>query len=316
MRYLLATLLALFMASQSMADDFIVIVYDSSGSMDGRMSASTDGSKRMDVGKKALIEVLSKVPSSTKVGILTFDGWVYELGKTDRQKLTSAIQSIRSGGGTPLYEFVRAGATRLLEERERQNNIGTYKLVIVTDGEAGDDHLNRENKRRDGSTQIGVMDDIALRNLAVDAIGLDMGRDHPIKSIIASKGLGSYMSGDDPTSLTTSLSQAVAEVSFGDDDSAGSEAFAVLQDLPDEFFVISIKGLSTFQNHPIGEKPPVITVAADGTMIQTPAEGNEAIPEPASGGSGIGGIILMVFGGIVGIVLILIIIGSMGGRRY
>lgn len=311
MRFLLAAVLAFVVASQTFADDFIVIVYDTSGSMDERMDHVQDRPTRMKVGQDALVEVLSKVPPSTKVGLLTFDGWAYELGKVDRQKLTTAIRSTRGGGGTPLYEYVRAGATRLLEERERQSNIGTYKLIVVTDGVANDDRLNEDSERRDGSVQPGVMADIATRNIAVDAIGLDMQGDHPIQQIIAAKGLGTYMAGDDPKSLTTSLSQAVAEVSFEGGDT-GEDAFAVLDDLPDEFFVIAVKGLSTFANHPIGEKPKVVVIAPDGTTIAQEAPGNEPVPEMGEEGGGVFGVIL-VGAGVVFAVLLLV--GMMSRRR-
>ena len=310
--FLMATVLAFVMAGSSFADDFIVIVYDTSGSMGERMG---DRQTRMQVGQDALIEVLSKVPASTKIGILTFDGWVYELGKVDKQSVTSAIRSTRPGGGTPLYEYIRAGATRLLEERQRQNNIGSYKLIVVTDGVANDDNLNQESKRRDGSVVPGVMDDIASRNIAIDAIGLDMPGDHPIKEIIVAKGLGSYMAGDDPTSLTVSLEKAVAEVSFSGGDT-GEDAFKVLNDLPDEFFVISIQGLSTFANHPIGEKPPVVVIRADGTALVEQAPGNEPIPEVGEGGSGVGFVLLCVLGGCVAAVILFVIVGSMSNRRY
>lgn len=313
MKWIMALTLAFVMAGQTLADDFIVVVLDTSGSMDEEMDSVKNRPTRMKVAQDALVEVLSQLPSSTKVGLLTFDDWAYPLGKVDRQKLTQAIRSTRAGGGTPLYGYIRTGATRLLEERERQNNIGNYKLIVVTDGVANDDNLNQASAFRDGTVRPGVMEDIAKRNITVDAIGLDMQGDHPIKQVISNYGIGSYMAGEDPSSLKTSLRKATAEISLDGSDT-GEDAFAVLQDLPDEFFVISIKGLSTFQNHPIGEKPKILVMSADGTTVVDTQEapGNEP---PPSGGMGIGGVMLLVFGGVVCVVVLVVVMGSMG-RRY
>ncbi len=308
MRYLLALALVVAMTGQTMADDFIVFVVDSSGSMGDRMSG---GKTRMVTAQDALIEVVSQVPNNTRIGILTFDGWVYDLQKVDRTKITKAIRSIRPGGGTPLYEYIRGGATRLLKERENRLNKGTYRLVIVTDGAAGDDRLNRTSEFGDGTTRLGVMDDIARRRIGVDAIGLDMEGDHAISDIIKSKNLGTYMKGNDPKSLRRSLEKAVAEITLSGKDTDES-AFKELDQLPDAFFFVAIKGLTTNQNHPIGEKPPIVTVNAEtGVITTTPDPGNEKVPELGEEDAGGGGMaILYIVGGVLAAILLLVFFRS------
>jgi hypothetical protein len=286
MKYLLATILAIVMTGQTFADDYIVIVFDSSGSMDNRMRSVKDQPIRMDVAKTALIEVVSQVSDNTKVGILTFGGWAYELQSVDRAKLKQAVQQIRPGGGTPLYEYIRAGATTLLEERAKQLNKGNYRLVIVTDGEAGDEHLNSDDTFRDGTPKLGVMNDISRRNIGVDAIGLDMTGEHAISQIIRSKNLGTYMAGNDPKSLTQSLQKAVAEVSLDSKDTGGEDIFKELEELPDEFFTVAVAGLTTNQNHPIGEKPPVVMVSDEGVTTTVPDPMNEEVPAMGEDNSG------------------------------
>lgn len=313
MRPLITTLLlVLCLTTVIQADDSIVIVFDTSGSMGDYMRSAQKS--RMEVAQDALVEVLSQVPDTTKIGILTFDGWIYELGLVNREKIGKAIRSARTGGGTPLYEYIRAGGTALLKERAQQLNSGSYKILVVTDGEAGDEYLNRSSKFSDGSIKLGVLDDIMSRNIVIDAIGLDMQGDHSL----ATKINGSYMRGDDSNSLVEAVSKAIAEVSFEGNQNVGEEAFADIAEIPDDAVMAIIKGLTTFQNHPVGEKPPVQVVREDGTVTYEPDPANEPVAVPGED-SGVG--ILAILGILVGIVAIvivvmIIVVNSSGGGYY
>lgn len=294
----------LALAGIARADDSIVIVLDTSGSMGDYMR--TARKSKMEVAQDALVDVLSKVPDTTKVGILTFDGWIYDIGKVDRSSLETAIRQTRPGGGTPLYEFMRAGATRLLQEREKQLNVGFYKLLVISDGEAGDNDLNQDSQFPDGSTRPGVLADILSRNLTVDTIALDMADDHPLQHLIN----GTYMRGDDPASLKKAVSQAVAEVGFGDNKDASVEAFADIADLPVAAVKPILAGLTTFPNYPIGEKAPVAVVRADGTVGYEAAPGNIPVAAPATGGMSGGTVCLIVLGIAVGAIILAFIIAA------
>ena len=301
MKYVLALMLALVMAGQTFADDFIVIVLDTSGSMGEHMNNVEGRPTRIKVAQDAMIEVLSKVPDTTKVGILSFDKWVYDIQQVDRAKLQAAIRNTKPGGGTPLYEYLRAGATRLLEERERMDNKGNFKILVVTDGVANDDALNRDSRFDNGTIRPGVLQDVMQRNVVVDAIGLDMQSDHPLKTIIN----GSYMAGDDPSSLKQSLRQAVAEVKMDGKDT-DADAFSEINDIPDVLIMCALRGLTTFQNHPIGEKPPEKVVRADGTVTTQPDPTNESVPELGEGGGGsVGLVILGLFAGVIALVVLI-----------
>lgn len=308
MRPLIITLFVLCLTTVTQSDDSIVIVFDTSGSMGDYMRSARKS--RMEVAQDALVEVLSQVPDTTKIGILTFDGWIYELGLVNREKIEKAIRSARTGGGTPLYEYIRAGGTALLEERAQQLNSGSYKILIVTDGEAGDEYLNRSSKFGDGSIRLGVLDDIMSRNIVIDAIGLDMQGNHSL----ATKINGSYMRGDDSDSLVEAVSKAIAEVSFEGNQNAGEEAFADIAEIPDDAVMAIIKGLTTFQNHPVGEKPLVQVVREDGTVTYEPDPANE--PVAVLGESGVS--ILAILGILVGIaaivIVIMIIVNNSSGR--
>lgn len=295
MKYIVAVILALCFSSTALASDNIIIVLDTSGSMGDHMRSAR--ATRMVVAQNALVEVLSKVPDTTKVGILTFDGWIYELDFVDRMKIEKAIRSTRPSGGTPLYQFMREGGTSLLTEREDQLNVGSYKLLVITDGQASDDKLNRSRELSDGSVKLGVLDDVMSRNIVVDTIALNMNSDHPLKNTIN----GTYMKGDDPDSLTKAMTQAVAEVGFGDSQDASEDAFKDIAELPIDGSMAILQGLSTFPNHPIGEKPKIAVVKDDGTVVmqEDPTNVEFKEDEGISFGFILGFIGIIILGGLI-----------------
>lgn len=298
MKTLFAALLTLMMAGSALADDYVVIVFDNSGSMNDTIRSV--GKTRMEVAQDALVGVLSKLPDTTKVGILTFSGWIYDIQTVNRPVLEKAIRDTRANTGTPLYEFIRQGATRLLKERQDHGNVGSYKLLVVTDGQANDPDLNKATTFTDGSTRPGVLQDVLNRGITVDAIGLDMGEQHALATQIN----GAYMRGDDPASLEKAIAKSVAEVGFGQSQDASNEAFREIAELPDEFVISALKGLTSFPNQPIGEKPPVEVVGPDGSVTMQPNPANTpAVAE--GGGSSLGMIALLFCGGAFALFIII-----------
>ena len=277
MNRVISVLVLLFaICLRARADDTIVIVLDTSGSMRQRMSGSKS---RMQIAQDALIQVLSKVPESTNVGIVSFQGWIYETGPVDRKKLSDAIRSTVPGGSTPLYASLRGAATELLKKREAQGNVGYYKLLVVTDGEAGDATLNLDSHYPDGGLKLGVLQEIIQRGIVVDTIGLDMPGNHSLSKLIN----GAYMSGDNPRSLTEAVSKAVAEIGFGDGRDTPEEAFEELGDIPESFAMAAILGLTTYSNHPIGERSPEAVVSSHSSNQPAATAGREM---GAGGGMG------------------------------
>ena len=98
--------------AQVQVTDNVVVVVDASGSMGANMAGT--GRDRMSVAKDALKQVLDQIPDTTHVGILVFPrgDWVYPLGPRKDSMLAGAIDSIQSGGGTPLGDYMKRGADR------------------------------------------------------------------------------------------------------------------------------------------------------------------------------------------------------------
>ena len=100
-----------------------------------------------------LLTVLEQVPPDAQVGVLALNGrqrmgeWIIPLGPLQPERLEQAIERIQAGGGTPLGQFMKSAADELLKLRGQQQ-YGTYRLLIVTDGEASDRSWSRTICRR------------------------------------------------------------------------------------------------------------------------------------------------------------------------
>ena len=252
------------------AADNIVIVLDGSGSMGRPLAgANTD---RMTAAQAALKQVLETVPRETRIGLLVFsakgveDDWVYPLGPRDDAKLIEAINRPRPGGGTPLGAYLKKGADRLLEERARQFGYGTFRLLVVTDGEAGDQNLVER-----------FTPEVIARGITVDVIGVAMDRRHTLATRVHS-----YRSANDPASLTRALSEVFGEIGGRGQDVAGAEAFAELNAIPGEVAQAMIQALSASGNQPIGEPPPASRTSAvsPGHALDHPAETSAQVASP------------------------------------
>ena len=230
-------------AANDVSQDNIIIVLDASGSMGRPMPG--DGITKMEAAKRALKEVLAIAPETVNIGLLVFSGrnvrddWVYPLSPRDDDRLRTAIDLPEPGGGTPLGDYIKKGADRLLEQREQQYGYGTYRLLIVTDGEAQDsDKVER------------YVSDVMSRGLTMDVIGVAMSRAHTLATKVHS-----YRSADDPESLKQAVAEVLAEVGESDDTAITEDLFADISPLPDELAMAVIDALSTSGNHPIGVDP-------------------------------------------------------------
>lgn len=221
--------------------DNVVIVLDASGSMDGRMPRSAV--VKMDAAKEALKQVVLQLPPELQVGLLVFSGkgmtsgWVYPLGPRDDARLLEAIDRPQPAGGTPLGASIKKAADRLLEERQRQLGYGTFRLLLVTDGEAEDQKLVER-----------YTPEIIARGITVDVIGVAMNRRHTLATQVHS-----YRPANDPESLQRALAEVFGEISVAQDDSAQTEAFAALAPIPAEVATAALQALAASGNHPIGE---------------------------------------------------------------
>lgn len=270
--------------------DHVVIVLDASGSMKQKMPGSNQ--PKMEAAKEALIEVLSNIPQSTHVGLLVFsaadikDHWVYPLGPRQDGHLLPAIQNIRPNRGTPLGEYIKIGADRLLEERAKQFGYGTYRLLIVTDGEANDRELV------DTYTP-----EVLSRGLRMDVIGVAMDQDHTLATKVHT-----YRRANDAATLKQAIAEVFAEVGGNQAGNvADSDAFELLAPIPVEVASSAINALSQSGNDPIGENPniqPSSRSTTATTVHHTPKDSQSS----RTGAIGsvfklviVGGLVLLIF---------------------
>jgi len=277
---------------QEVYSDNVVIVLDGSGSMQDPMDSH--GMTKMMAAKEALHSVLSQLTATTHVGLLVFTNntrqdWLYPLGPQDAQQLGAAIDAIQPGGGTPLGEYIKKGADRLLQQRAKQFGYGSYRLLIVTDGEAQDDRLV---DRHAG--------EIMARGVTIDVIGVKMKKDHTLATKVHS-----YRRADDSASLTKAIAAVMAEVSAADtSDATGENAFEILAPLPAEVARAMVQSLAASGNHAIGEAPPVQAQANDIGRRTSPSK-TVGTPPPAEIDSSISGIFVFAAGVcVIAIVLI------------
>ncbi len=225
--------------------DNIVIILDASGSMGDRFSSDPTKTK-MEAAKEALREVLLKIPDGTNIGLLVFSGsnvrseWVYPLGPKNDERLMQAINLPRPSGGTPLGKYIKIGADRLLEQREKQYNYGSYRLLTVTDGKATD-------PEKVGAYTPEVMD----RQIRIDVIGVDMKQDHMLATVV-----DSYRRADNPGQLVKAVSEILAETSDTGMDISGEDVFEYIAPLTEEVALSLITAITKVpENNPIGEQP-------------------------------------------------------------
>ena len=242
--------------------DNVIVVVDASGSMGTPMG----GTDRMSVAREALKQVLGQVPESTHIGVLVFPrgDWVYPLGSRVEQRLNNAIDSIRSGGGTPLGSYMKRGADALLEARKKQFGYGTYRLLVVTDGEANDRNLVE-----------GYTPDIISRGITIDVIGVDMASEHTLATKVHT-----YRSADNPDSLRQAITEVFAEVSSADTGQTDEDAFELIADLPKQTASEMLKSLSTTGNDPIQDYT-VMRRASPNTQSNSSSSGSFS-PSPTN----------------------------------
>ncbi len=237
--------------------DSVVIVLDASGSMKDAMPGG-QGSK-MAAAKTALKTVLAQIPPSTHLGLLVFsarnikDPWVYPLGPRRDDPLTAAIDGLEPYGNTPLGRYLKQGADRLLEDRAAQFGYGTYRLLVVTDGEAQDQDLVDR-----------YAPEVLARGITMDVIGVAMRQDHTL-----ARKAHSYRRANDAASLQRAVAEVLAEVARPRTDAAQADAFDELAAIPPEVAAAALQTLSASGNHPIGTKPR--------------AAGSADAPKPAPG---------------------------------
>jgi hypothetical protein len=247
--------------------DCAVIILDASGSMASPMGPNN--TQKMAAAKSALKEVLTSVPESTYIGLLVFSGknvrdkWMFPLGPRNDQALTRGIDLPQPGGNTPLGQFIKIGADRLLEERAKQFGYGSYRLLIVTDGEATDGPLTDR-----------YTPEVIARGITVDVIGVNMKQDHTLATQVHS-----YRRADDPQALKQALTEILAEVSTTGSDAVTRDAFDLLAPIPPELATAMVDALGRVNNKPVGVQASAADLPAPAGKAGTTTPGP---PTPAA----------------------------------
>ena len=223
--------------------DNIVVILDASGSM-GEEFSSDPTKTRMNAAKEALQTVLTTILDGTNIGLLVFSGsnvknhWVYPLGPKDNEALIKAINFPLPGGTTPLGTYLKIGANRLLEQREKQYNYGSYRLLVVTDGAASDPDKVRL-----------YTPEIMHKQIRIDVIGVDMEQDHMLATVV-----DSYRRAGNPEQLIKAVSEVLAEVAGTGIDSGG-EVYSLISPLTEELASSLIDVMTKVPgNQPIGKQ--------------------------------------------------------------
>jgi hypothetical protein len=113
-------------------------LFDMSGSMDETCS----GKRKIDGAKEAISRFLKKIPDEVNIGLMIFgtkDGEGYAealpIGSGNKDEFLQVINSLQPTGKTPLGEALFASIDKIVEQYKKQLGYGTYRIIIITDGE-------------------------------------------------------------------------------------------------------------------------------------------------------------------------------------
>ena len=259
-------------AAENLYADNVIIALDTSGSMERKMA---DGKSRMRTAQDALLTVTSQLEADTNIGLYVFGGggkWMYPLGPIDQKRLEQAIRKTRPNGNTPLGGALNEAANTLLAQRAKQHGYGTYRLLVVTDGEASD----RAKMER-------VIPQVLARGVTLDAIGLDMAQDHSLATQVHS-----YKRADNKAALTEAIAASFAEIQEGDQ--ASDEMFALVAGLDNDVASAAIGAYATSGNEPIDASAS--TSALERRISPGPTV---SVNQTSNDPSGFGGILQIIF---------------------
>ena len=123
--------------------DNVMLVLDMSASMGIDECSGNFGSKA-EAARRAFKAWVDTVPEETNIGLAIFgpDGTrlAVPLGRSGahRDELFQAVDATRPSGATPLSDAVALARGELERQALYQQGYGTYRLVVITDGEHTD----------------------------------------------------------------------------------------------------------------------------------------------------------------------------------
>lgn len=113
-------------------------LFDMSGSMDENCS----GKRKIDGAKEAVTRFMKNIPDDVNIGLMLFgtrsgDDYAEALpiASGNKDKFLEIINGLQPNGKTPLGEALLASVDKIIEQYKKQLGYGTYRIIIITDGE-------------------------------------------------------------------------------------------------------------------------------------------------------------------------------------
>jgi len=113
-------------------------VFDQSGSMDENCS----GKRKIDGAKEAVTRFMKNIPGDVNIGLMLLGtrtgddyGEALPIASGNKDEFLQIINSLQPNGKTPLGEALLASVDKIVEQYKKQLGYGTYRIIIITDGE-------------------------------------------------------------------------------------------------------------------------------------------------------------------------------------
>jgi Ca-activated chloride channel family protein len=186
--FLRVGLTGLRLEEQKVAPINVALVIDKSGSMQG---------EKIRRAKDAAIMAVERLRQDDIISVVTYDHQANILlpatKATDQKMITSAINKLRAGGQTALYDGVEKGAkeVRKFLDKKRVN-----RIVLVSDGLA--------NVGPSTPKELGTLGaSLGQENIVITTIGLGLGYNEDLMTQLAVKSDGNHAFAENATDLVS-----------------------------------------------------------------------------------------------------------------
>ncbi|MDP3770016.1 MAG: VWA domain-containing protein [bacterium] len=186
--------------------DNVYFVLDGSGSMSYTTCGLNElGEPRMNIAKRAIMEVFSTLPKETNLGLQIFDYTgtrervVLGNSPENRDQFMRAIKGAAANGSTPLADSMKNAYMKVTKQAQRQMGYARIRIIMVTDGVADD-----------GQDPQKIVDKIFRESpVEIITIGFCIGSNHALNQ----PGKTTYVEAKDFPSLRNALRDVLAESS-------------------------------------------------------------------------------------------------------
>jgi hypothetical protein len=110
--------------------------------MSGSMNRDCSGKRKIDGAKEAVTRFMKNIPDDVNIGLMllgTRSGDDYAealpIASGNKEEFLKIINTLQPSGGTPLGEALLASVDKIVEQYKKQLGYGTYRIIIITDGE-------------------------------------------------------------------------------------------------------------------------------------------------------------------------------------